>query len=102
MGKTKDLDSKDNGYKNKDSREYRLDPYDPYARYYKTDSGLDSKESEYEMRSILNGYKNKGYNQNDKNDKNYRVDPYNPYQREYRQLCCADGEELRGTLCYPL
>merc|ERR1712203_511246 len=81
--KTKDLDSKDNGYKNKDEKEY-----DPYPRYYKTDSGLDSKDSEYEMRSILNGYKNKDYNQNDKNGKHYRVDPYNPYQREYKVDAC--------------
>merc|ERR1711997_1208661 len=87
--KTKDLDSKDNGYKNKDSKEYRLDPYDPYARYYKTDSGLDSKESEYEMRSILNGYKNKDYKKNDGDDKNgkdlYEKEYFNdPYKREYR------------------
>merc|ERR1712228_571364 len=76
--KTKDLDSKD--YK-----EYR---YDPYARYYKTDSGLDSKDSEYEMRSILNGYKNEDYKKND--EKEYFNDPYkreyfnnDPYKREY-------------------
>merc|ERR1712060_671602 len=88
--KTKDLDSKDDGYKNKDYKEYR---YDPYARYYKTDSGLDSKDSEYEMRSILNGYKNKDYKKNDGKDlyeKEYFNDPYkreyfnnDPYKREY-------------------
>merc|ERR1712228_87068 len=114
--KTKDLDSKDNGYKNKDSKEYRLDPYDPYARYYKTDSGLDSKESEYEMRSILNGYKNKDYKKNDGDDKNgedlykkeyFNNDPYkreyraDPYKREYRGPCCP-GQELSGGLCYPI
>merc|ERR1711997_820322 len=90
--KTKDLDSKDDGYKNKDYKEYRYDPSDPYARYYKTDSGLDSKDSEYEMRSILNGYKNKDYKKNDgddKNDKNgkdlYEKEYFNdPYKREYR------------------
>merc|ERR1711994_961584 len=75
------LDSKDKGY--------GLDPYDPYARYYKTDSGLDSKESEYEMRSILNGYKNKDYKKNDGDDKNgkdlYEKEYFNdPYKREYR------------------
>merc|ERR1712038_976237 len=74
--KTKDyLDSKDNEYKNK-----------------------DSKDSEYEMRSILNGYKNKDYKKNDGDDKNgkdlyereYRTDPYartyrtDPYARTYR------------------
>merc|ERR1712083_410431 len=64
--KTKDLDSKDDGYKNKDYKEYRSDPY---ARYYKTEYGLDSKDSEYEMRSILNGYKNKDYKKNDGDDK---------------------------------
>merc|ERR1711994_1218627 len=87
--KTKDLDSKDDGYKNKDYKKYRDDPY---ARYYKTDSGLDSKDSEYEMRSILNGYKNKDYKKNDgddKNDKNgkdlYEKEYFNdPYKREYR------------------
>merc|ERR1712001_524247 len=35
--KTKDLDSKDDGYKNKDYKEYRYDPSDPYARTYRTD-----------------------------------------------------------------
>merc|ERR1712154_650016 len=84
--KTKDLDSKDDGYKNKDYKEYRYDPSDPYARYYKTDSGLDSKDSEYEMRSILNGYKNKDYKKNDKNGKDlYKREYFNndPYKREY-------------------
>merc|ERR1719362_2198624 len=60
-------------------------------KYYKADSGLDSKESEYEMRSILNGYKNKDYKKNDgddKNDKNgkdlYEKEYFNdPYKREY-------------------
>merc|ERR1712088_147637 len=84
--KTKDLDSKDDGYKNKDYKEYRSDPY---ARYYKTEYGLDSKDSEYEMRSILNGYKNKDYKKND------------AYAREYRAPCCA-GQELSGGLCYPI
>jgi len=121
--KTKDLDSKDDGYKNKDYKEYR---YDPYARYYKTDSGLDSKDSEYEMRSILNGYKNKDYKKNDgddKNDKNGKdlyekeyfypgsydhYDPYNdnprreyfnndPYKREYRTDPYA--REYRAPCC---
>merc|ERR1712083_316617 len=113
-----------NGYKNKDYKEYRSDPY---ARYYKTEYGLDSKDSEYEMRSILNGYKNKDYKKNDgddKKDKNgkdlyekeyfndpykreYRTDPYartyrtDPYAREYRAPCCA-GQELSGGLCYPI
>merc|ERR1712244_110172 len=122
--KTKDLDSKEDGYKNKDYKEYRSDPY---ARYYKTEYGLDSKDSEYEMRSILNGYKNKDYKKNDgddKKDKNgkdlyekeyfndpykreYRTDPYartyrnDPYAREYRAPCCA-GQELSGGLCYPI
>merc|ERR1712038_858415 len=89
--------------------------------------GLDSKDSEYEMRSILNGYKNKDYKKNDgddKKDKNgkdlyekeyfndpyartYRTDPYartyrnDPYAREYRAPCCA-GQELSGGLCYPI
>merc|ERR1712060_503709 len=128
--KTKDyLDSKDGGYKNK-----------------------DSKDSEYEMRSILNGYKNKDYKKNDGDDKNgkdlyekeyfndpykreyfnndpykreyrtdpyartyrndpyareYRTDPYartyrtDPYAREYRGPCCV-GQELSGGLCYPI
>jgi len=119
--KTKDyLDSKDNGYKNK-----------------------DSKDGEYEMRSILNGYKTKDYKKNDGDDKNgkdlyekeyfndpykreyfnndpykreyrtdpyareYRTDPYartyrtDPYAREYRGPCCA-GQELSGGLCYPI
>merc|ERR1711997_653600 len=91
--KTKDyLDSKDNGYKNK-----------------------DSKDSEYEMRSILNGYKDKDYKKNDGDDKNgkdlyekeYFNDPYartyrnDPYAREYRAPCCA-GQELSGGLCYPI
>merc|ERR550539_1016887 len=98
--KTKDLDSKDDGYKNKDYKEYRYDPSDPYARYYKTDSG------EYEMRSILNGYKNKDYKKNDgddKNDKNlYEKEYFNdPYKREYRGPCCP-GQELSGGLCYPI
>merc|ERR1712060_936789 len=107
--KTKDLDSKDDGYKNK---------------YYKTEYGLDSKDSEYEMRSILNGYKNKDYKKNDGKDKNgkdlyekeyfndpykreYRTDPYartyrtDPYARTYRGPCCA-GQELSGGLCYPI
>merc|ERR1712083_673662 len=78
-----------NGYKNKDYKEYRSDPY---ARYYKTEYGLDSKDSEYEMRSILNGYKNKDYKKNDgddKKDKNgkdlYEKEYFNdPYKREYR------------------
>merc|ERR1712038_1896152 len=102
--KTKDyLDSKDNEYKNK-----------------------DSKDSEYEMRSILNGYKNKDYKKNDGDDKNgkdlyekeYFNDPYkreyfnndpykreyfnnDPYKREYRGPCCP-GQELSGGLCYPI
>merc|ERR1712060_793703 len=122
--KTKDLDSKDDGYKNK---------------YYKTEYGLDSKDSEYEMRSILNGYKNKDYKKNDGKDlyekeyfndpykreyfnndpykreyfnndpykREYRTDPYartyrtDPYAREYRGPCCA-GQELSGGLCYPI
>merc|ERR1712244_47379 len=101
--KTKDyLDSKDDGYKNK-----------------------DSKDGEYEMRSILNGYKNKDYKKNDGDDKNgkdlyekeYFNDPYkreyfnndpykreyfnnDPYKREYRGPCCS-GWELDGALCYP-
>merc|ERR1711994_291198 len=79
-----------------------------------------------EMRSILNGYKNKDYKKNDgddKKDKNgkdlyekeyfndpykreYRTDPYartyrnDPYAREYRAPCCP-GQELSGGLCYP-
>merc|ERR1712087_44464 len=49
----------------------------------------DSKDSEYEMRSILNGYKNKDYKKNDGDDKNgkdlYEKEYFNdPYKREYR------------------
>merc|ERR1712037_156805 len=106
--KNKDLDPKDNAYKNKDEKEYRLDPYDPYkreyfndpyARYYRT----DSKDSEYEMRSILNGYKNKDYKRNDQDldEKEYFNDPYDPYKREYRSACCP-GEEQYRLLCYPV
>merc|ERR1719458_1380891 len=60
-------------------------PIPNYNGYKNQD--LDSKDSEYELRSILNGDKNKDldYNQNDKNGKHYRVDPYNSYQREYRE-----------------
>jgi len=77
----KALDSKANGYV------MSMDSIPNYNGYKNKE--LDSKDSEYEMRSILNGDKNKhlDYNQNDKKDKNgknYRVDPYNPYQREYR------------------
>merc|ERR1711897_58845 len=61
---------------------------------------LDSKDGEYEMRSILNGYK-------DKDQKEYLNDPYkreyfnnDPYKREYRGPCCP-GWELDGALCYP-
>merc|ERR1711920_1196726 len=85
----KALDSKDKGY--------GMDA--PSYDGYKTKDYLDSKDSEYEMRSILNGYKDKDYKKNDGDDKNgkdlyekeYFNDPYkreyfnnDPYKREYR------------------
>merc|ERR1712083_623587 len=66
------------------------------------DKALDSKDGEYEMRSILNGYKNKDqkeylndpykreYFNNDPYKREYFNDPYkreyfnDPYKREYR------------------
>merc|ERR1712244_64707 len=82
------------------------------------DKALDSKDGEYEMRSILNGYKNKDQKEylndpykreyfNDPYKREYRTDPYkreyfnnDPYKREYRGPCCP-GWELDGALCYP-
>merc|ERR1711997_1148428 len=71
---------------------------------------LDSKDNEYEMRSILNGYKNKDQKEylNDPYKREYfNNDPYkreyfnnDPYKREYRGPCCS-GWELDGALCYP-
>merc|ERR1712083_867341 len=82
------------------------------------DKALDSKDGEYEMRSILNGYKNKDqkeylndpykreYFNNDPYKREYFNDPYkreyrtDPYKREYFNPCCP-GWELDGALCYP-
>merc|ERR1712157_707096 len=89
--------------------------YNEYKNNYKA---LDSKDGEYEMRSILNGYKNKDQKEylndpykreyfNDPYKREYRTDPYkreyfnnDPYKREYRGPCCS-GWELDGALCYP-
>merc|ERR1712154_8939 len=76
------LDSKDKGY--------GMDA--PTYDGYKTKDYKDSKDSEYEMRSILNGYKNDGDDKNGKDlyEKEYRTDPYartyrtDPYARTYR------------------
>merc|ERR1712083_225360 len=81
----KALDSKDKGY-GMDAPGSSPN-YDGYKNNYKA---LDSKDGEYEMRSILNGYKNK-------DQKEYFNDPY---KREYRGPCCP-GWELDGALCYP-
>merc|ERR1712087_977325 len=82
----KALDSKDN-YKG-----YGMDAPGSSSNYngYKN-KALDSKDGEYEMRSILNGYKNKDQKEYFNND---------PYKREYRGPCCS-GWELDGALCYP-
>merc|ERR1712187_805030 len=62
--------------------------YDGYKNNYKA---LDSKDGEYEMRSILNGYKNKDQREyfNDPYKREYRTDPY---KREYRGPCCSGWE----------
>merc|ERR1711997_489000 len=117
------LDSKDN-YKG-----YGMDAPGSSSNYngYKN-KALDSKDGEYEMRSILNGYKNKDQKEyfndpykreyfnndpykreyfNDPYKREYRTDPYkreyfnnDPYKRAYRGPCCP-GWELDGALCYP-
>merc|ERR1711933_272119 len=79
----------------------------------------------YEMRSILNGYKNKDqkeylndpykreYFNNDPYKREYFNDPYkreyfnDPYKREYfnndtNKRCCKPGWEYDGGLCYPI
>merc|ERR1712083_555335 len=109
----KALDSKDKGY-GMDAPGSSPN-YDGYKNNYKA---LDSKDGEYEMRSILNGYKNKDqkeylndpykreYFNNDPYKREYFNDPYkreyrtDPYKREYCSPCCP-GWELDGALCYP-
>merc|ERR1712113_14524 len=87
----KALDSKDKGY--------GMDAPGSSPNYdgYKN-KALDSKDGEYEMRSILNGYKNKDQKEyfNDPYKREYRTDPYkreyfnnDPYKREYRGPCCS-------------
>merc|ERR1712154_96483 len=71
------------------------------------DKALDSKDGEYEMRSVLNGYKTKDLDKNqDKKEyfndpykRDYFNDPYkreyfnnDPYKREYRGPCCSGWE----------
>merc|ERR1719174_1824453 len=151
--KNKDLDSKDseyelrsilNGYKNKDldynqndknGKNYRVDPYNPYQREYRADDGcnlnlcvdtgrdvaeepwdsntpisrLYSKRSCYmESGEVIDETNN--YFDSECNGPTAAMggtieiadgsDPCCNQQIFEQQLCCADGEKLRGELCY--
>merc|ERR1712113_780854 len=85
----KALDSKDKGY--------GMDAPGSSPNYdgYKN-KALDSKDGEYEMRSILNGYKTKDQKEYFNNDP-YKREYFNdPYKRAYRSPCCS-GWELDGA-----
>merc|ERR1712154_328829 len=90
-----------NGYKNKDypqndknGKDYRADPYNPYQREYRVDGCNLNVYVDSECKGptaamggtieIADG-----------------SDPCCNQQMFQKQLCCPDGRELRNGMCYP-